>query len=98
MIRPGGKVVLVSAMLCVLGLTACGQGDCGPTPSLDGSRSGAYVGRNDDSKMTIDEASGVVVIERTDLAKGRVVTTWRIRTSAEFYAAHSRADSRASNP
>lgn len=89
MTAPFGRTVVALLILGGLGLTSCGTGDCGTMPSLGWS--GAFVGRHDDSQVTIDEASGTVVIERTDPEKGRVVTTWRVRTKAEYYAARSHA-------
>lgn len=86
MTGPIGKAALAVALLGVLGLSSCGPGDCGPMRSYDGTWSGVFVGRDVDSTVTIDEASGVVVIERADPRRGRVVTTWRIRSTDEFYA------------
>jgi len=93
--RRSRAIITALLVLGAFGFTACFPfGDCGPTEPPKVRWDGAFSEESGGAsrQMTIDTLAGVIRVE-TERFGEKVVTTWKIRTHAEysdaFEAAHS---------
>lgn len=85
-------LLVILLLLGAIGVSACTSGDCGDSEPRevvwDGVFSRDSVG-GEDGTMTIDLEKGVVRVESEDKSGRRIVTTWKIRSGAEYDAART---------